>query len=86
MEEIKGVIDVLREQNRHFRSVEKKHAEFDQILQEMNRKKILTPQEEVQKKIFQKKKLAAKDDMMEMVRLYIGAEKTGKIPTDLPSA
>ncbi len=86
MEEIKGVIDVLREQNRHFRSVEKKHTEFDQILQEMSRRKVLTPQEEVQKKIFQKEKLAAKDDMMEMARLYIGSEKTEKTSAHRPSS
>lgn len=68
MEKEEKIIEMLREKNRHFRHLEKLHGELDQSLQQMGRRRVLTPQEEVQKKEFQKKKLAAKDEMVEMIR------------------
>ncbi|GEM_PF-2175901 len=68
MEREEKVIEVLRERNWHFRHLEKLHEELDQSLQVMGRRRVLTPQEEIQKKEFQKKKLAAKDEMVEMIR------------------
>lgn len=68
MEREEKIIEMLREKNWHFRHLEKLHGELDQSLQQMGRRRVLTPQEEVQKKEFQKKKLAAKDEMVEMVR------------------
>lgn len=68
MEKEEKIIEMLREKNWHFRHLEKLHGELDQSLHQMGRRRVLTPQEEVQKKEFQKKKLAAKDEMVEMVR------------------
>lgn len=68
MEKEEKIIEMLREKNWHFRHLEKLHGELDQSLHRMGRRRVLTPQEEVQKKEFQKKKLAAKDEMVEMVR------------------
>lgn len=68
MEREEKIIEMLREKNWHFRHLEKLHGELDQSLHQMGRRRVLTPQEEVQKKEFQKKKLAAKDEMVEMVR------------------
>ncbi len=68
MEKEEKIIEMLREKNWHFRHLEKLHGELDQSLQQMGRRRVLTPQEEIQKKEFQKKKLAAKDEMVEMVR------------------
>jgi len=69
MDEIQ-IKSVLRETNRTFRSVEKKHSDFENVLNDLNRRKVLTPAEEVQKKVYQKQKLAAKDSMVEMIRNY----------------
>jgi uncharacterized protein YdcH (DUF465 family) len=71
-------IDQLREKNRRFRILEKKHQELEVSLHGLNRHKTLTAEEELQKRTYQKEKLAAKDSMTEMVREY---EATGK--TDL---
>jgi len=68
MEKEEKIIEMLREKNWHFRHLEKLHGELDQSLRQMGRRRVLTPQEELQKKEFQKKKLAAKDEMVEMVR------------------
>ena len=75
MEE-KEVADILRENNRRFRSLEITHHQLEQSLENLNRRKILTPPEEVQKKTFQKKKLAAKDNMVELIRYYKATGKT----------
>ncbi len=75
MEE-KEVADILRESNRRFRSLEITHHQLERSLEDLNRRKILTPPEEVQKKTFQKKKLAAKDNMVELIRYYQATGKT----------
>lgn len=75
MEDEKQVAEILRERNRRFRSLERTHDELKQSLHDLNRRKILTPQEELQKKTFQKKKLAAKDYMVDLIRYY---KETGK--------
>lgn len=76
MEREEKIIEMLREKNWHFRHLEKIHGELDQLLQQMGRRRVLTPQEEVQKKEFQKKKLAAKDEMVKMVRQVKMAAET----------
>ncbi|HLG21929.1 MAG TPA: hypothetical protein VI382_03880 [Candidatus Manganitrophaceae bacterium] len=82
MEEEKEAIQVLREKNRLFRNLEKEHLEMEETLQHLNRKKILTPGEEIEKKKLQKKKLAGKDSMVEIIRYYKATGRTdwGKLP------
>lgn len=70
MEEEKETIRILREKNHRFRNLEKEHLQLEEALQHLNRRRTLTPQEEIQKKEAQKKKLAAKDSMVEMIRSY----------------
>lgn len=65
------VVQVLREKNYHFRTLEKIHTQLEASLEGMNRRKILTSEEELQKKTYQKEKLAAKDSMGRMIRHYI---------------
>jgi uncharacterized protein YdcH (DUF465 family) len=76
MEKEEKIIEMLREKNWHFRHLEKLHEELDQSLQQMGRRRVLTPQEEFRKKEIQKRKLAAKDEMVEMVRQVKMAERT----------
>ncbi|MFQ5580516.1 MAG: DUF465 domain-containing protein [Nitrospiria bacterium] len=70
MAEETQMIDQLREKNRRFRNLEKKHHELEISLHDLNRRKILTEQEKIQKRTYQKEKLAAKDTMTEMVRQF----------------
>ena len=62
------VIEILRERNYHFRNLEKTHLQLEASLEGMNRRISLTPQEEFQKKTYQKEKLAAKDSVERMIR------------------
>ena len=67
---------VLREKNYRFRSLEASHFQLEQKLEALGRRKILSPEEEIQKKTVQKEKLAAKDLMEEMMRRY---HNTGEV-------
>ncbi len=71
MEREKDAIAVLREKNYHFRTLEKVHVQLETSLEGMNKRKVLTPKEELKKKTFQKEKLAAKDTMEKMIRHFV---------------
>ncbi len=70
MEEEQEIAQILRERSRRFRTLEKEHHQLDAALRDLSRRKMLTPHEEIQKKEAQKKKLVAKDGMVEMIRYY----------------
>ncbi|MFY9268232.1 MAG: hypothetical protein WAO55_00615 [Candidatus Manganitrophaceae bacterium] len=75
MEREERIVEALREQSRDFCRIEKLHEELDQSLREMTRRKVLPPFEELKKRDLQKKKLAAKDRMVEMIRRFKLAQK-----------
>ena len=60
----------LRTSNQEFRELEESHHRLDAELGELQRRHFLTPQEEALKKQIQKEKLAKKDKMAEIIRLY----------------
>ncbi|TKB72793.1 MAG: DUF465 domain-containing protein [Nitrospira sp.] len=64
------IVDVLRKSNHEFRALEESHHRLDSELGELQRRHFLTPQEETLKKQIQKEKLAKKDKMAEIIRLY----------------
>jgi uncharacterized protein len=64
------IADVLRESNSEFRELEETHHRLDAELGELQKRHVLTPQEEILKKQIQKEKLAKKDRMAELIRLY----------------
>lgn len=64
------IINILRDENKDYKKLEEDHKKLDMFLDEMNKKKYLTPQEEVEKKRIQKQKLHYKDLMAELVRSY----------------
>ncbi len=66
---------VLREKSYRFRTLEESHHRLEASLESLNRRKILSPEEEFKKKTFQKEKLAAKDTMMKIMQHF---RKTGK--------
>jgi uncharacterized protein YdcH (DUF465 family) len=66
---------MLREANSEFRELEESHHRLDAELGELQRRHVLTPQEELLKKQIQKEKLIKKDKMAELVRLYRQSEQ-----------
>ncbi len=75
MNEEKHIVEALRKESYHFRSLEKTHLELEASLDGINKRKILSAEDELQKKKVQKEKLAAKDTMVQMIR---DASLTGK--------
>ena len=69
------ITDMLREANSEFRELEESHHRLDAELGELQRRHVLTPQEELLKKQIQKEKLIKKDKMAELVRLYRQSEQ-----------
>lgn len=76
MNEDSTASELLRQKNYRFRTLEQSHLRLEQMLATLNRRKILTTEEELQKKTYQKEKLAAKDLMEEIVRRY---RNTGEV-------
>ncbi|MGH7235456.1 MAG: YdcH family protein [Nitrospiraceae bacterium] len=64
------IADVLRQSSLEFRQLEESHHRLDAELAELQKRHVLTPQEELQKRQLQKEKLAKKDKMAELMRLY----------------
>lgn len=61
----------LRKRNLDFRKLETEHHRLERELNQLNRHKTLTPEEELHKKQIQVEKLHAKDRMEEMIRQYM---------------
>ncbi len=68
MNEENTIVEALRKKSYDFRALEKTHLGLEASLEGMNKRKILSEKEELQKKKAQKEKLAAKDMMEEMIR------------------
>ena len=66
----KEIISNLRSKSDEFRKIEEEHRKLDRDLEEMNKKRYLTPEEEIEKKKVQKQKLQYKDRMAELIREY----------------
>jgi uncharacterized protein YdcH (DUF465 family) len=64
------VSELLRESSTEFKELEQTHHRLDVELAELQKRHVLTPQEELVKKQLQKEKLAKKDRMAELIRLY----------------
>lgn len=64
------IIEILKRENEEFRKLYEEHRRLDSLLDEINKKHYLTPEEEVEKKRMQKEKLYKKDKMAEMIRQY----------------
>ena len=64
------IAEVLRQSSLEFRQLEESHHRLDAELAELQKRHVLTPQEELQKKQLQKEKLAKKDKMADLMRLY----------------
>lgn len=64
------IADLLRQSNREFQELEESHHKLEANLVELRKRNVLTQQEEILKKQIQKEKLAKKDRMAELIRMY----------------
>ncbi|MBL8075192.1 MAG: DUF465 domain-containing protein [Nitrospira sp.] len=65
-----AIMEQLRHTNTEFRELEESHHRLDLELNELQRRHVLTPNEELEKKRIQKEKLVKKDKLAEIIRLY----------------
>ncbi len=64
------IIERLRNSNTEFRQLEASHHRLGHELNELQKRHVLMPAEELEKKRMQKEKLAKKDKLAELIRLY----------------
>lgn len=64
------IIELLKKENEEFRRLLEEHRGLDMLLTEIDNKRYLTPEEELERKKIQKQKLLRKDRIAELVREY----------------
>jgi uncharacterized protein YdcH (DUF465 family) len=64
------IVDQLKKENEEFKKLSEEHRNLDGLLAEIDIKRYLTPEEEVERKRIQKLKLLRKDRMAELIREY----------------
>jgi uncharacterized protein YdcH (DUF465 family) len=65
-----ALIEHLKETNPEFRQLMEEHLQYERQLDEFNKLRFLTSEQEVEKKRVQKIKLRGKDRMAEILREY----------------
>ena len=65
-----AIAEQLRRSNTEFRELEASHHRLDLELNELQKRHVLTPSEEIEKKRIQKEKLTKKDKLAQLIRLY----------------
>lgn len=65
-----AILELVRRENQEFRTLEETHHRLEDQLAELMKLHNLTPEEELRKKQIQWQKLATKDKMAEVVRLF----------------
>jgi uncharacterized protein YdcH (DUF465 family) len=70
------IVEFLKKENEEFRRLNEEHRNLDELLGEIDDRKYLTPEEEVERKKIQKQKLLKKDRMAELVRQYKKSRST----------
>jgi uncharacterized protein YdcH (DUF465 family) len=68
-----SLLEKVRQENTEFRELHEEHTTLKLKVEALNKTKLITPEQEVEKKEHQKKKLNLKDRMEKIVSLY---EKT----------
>jgi len=68
--------EALRQRNMEFQKLEEVHHRLEQELNELTRRKTLTPKEELHKKQIQVEKLHTKDRMEAIIRDYLKQHET----------
>ncbi|NWF76589.1 MAG: DUF465 domain-containing protein [Nitrospirae bacterium] len=64
------IIELLKKENEEFKKLSEEHRNLDMLLADIDSRRYLTPDEEMERKRIQKQKLQKKDRMAELVREY----------------
>ncbi|MEW6215470.1 MAG: DUF465 domain-containing protein [Nitrospirota bacterium] len=64
------IVELLKKENEEFRRLTEEHRNLERLLEEIDSKRYLTPDEEIERKKIQKQKLIKKDRMAELIREY----------------
>ena len=64
------IVEALKKENEEFKKLYTEHKELNSLLDDLNRKHYLTPDEEFEKKRMQKEKLSRKDRIAGLIRDY----------------
>ena len=64
------LLEKVQKENREFRGLYQNHTTLKNMVETLNKKKILTPEQEVEKKKHQKQKLSLKDRMEKILSEY----------------
>ena len=64
------LLEKVQKENEEFRGLYKEHTTLKQKVEEFNKMKIITPQQEIEKKKHQKQKLSLKDRMEQILNEY----------------
>ena len=62
------IVEVLKKENSEFKKLTEEHQSLEDLLASIDRKRFLTPEEEVERKKIQKQKLLKKDKMAALIR------------------
>jgi hypothetical protein len=62
------IAEVLKKENAEFKKLTEEHRDLEELLARIDSKRFLTPEEEVERKTIQKKKLLKKDKMAALIR------------------
>ena len=64
------LLNKVQKENKEFRGLYQEHTTLKNKVEALNKKKILTPEQEVEKKKHQKQKLSLKDRMEKILNQY----------------
>ena len=64
------IVELLKKENQEFKRLSEEHRNLDGLLAEIDSKRYLSPEEEIERKKLQKLKLLRKDRMAEIMREY----------------
>jgi uncharacterized protein YdcH (DUF465 family) len=65
-----ALLEKVRQENTEFRELYDEHTTLKQKVEALNKKKLITPEQELEKKKHQKQKLSLKDRMEKILSLY----------------
>ena len=64
------LLEKVSKENREFRELYEEHTTLKHKVEALNKKKLITPEQELEKKKHQKQKLSLKDRMEKILSLY----------------
>jgi len=72
-----AIIQQLRRSHYEFHQLEEQHRRLEERLAELTRRKVLTPQEEIEEKRLRIEKLQKKDRMTRIIQEHEAGERAG---------